>query len=80
MADFNISFGVAEVVQAFVGLFDMKPCNTRFKRIKATPDAWFKRRKVAVHRMENGKFEINPLDPSEGAEPAGQLDRIEGQP
>ena len=42
---------------------DLEPCNTRIIKRKATPRSWFRSVKCAVHRLANGKWEMNTIDP-----------------
>lgn len=60
--------GLGKTLRAIRDIFrtsDLKPCNTRFLKVKASSDARFRTKKVAVHRMHDGKWEANPLDPEE---------------
>ena len=60
----KLASAIAGTVRAFLEMRDLKPCNTRIVKIKASPSARFRRRKIAVHRDHNGKFDIANLDPS----------------
>lgn len=75
MMELQDLFGFAKAVKAVTSALvvsDLKPCNTRFMRVKAQPDAWFRRHKVAFHRMKNGRWEMNAVDAADGA--SGEAD------
>ena len=54
---------LARAVLSALRIPDLEPCNTRIIKRKATPNAWFRRVKCAVHRLPDGKWEMNPVDP-----------------
>ena len=67
MIDLPISLGeilsLAKKLLPSAKVSDLKPCNTRFMPRKAKPNAWFRRQLCAVHRLPNGKFALDPIDP-----------------
>ena len=44
-------------------IITMNPCETVILKRKATPKSLFRRFKCAHHRLPNGKWEANPIDP-----------------
>ena len=72
--EFSDVLGLAKLLNAVRDIFkvsDLQPCNTRILRVKADQTAWFRRRLIAVHRMHDGKWEANPLDPEDPDPPIG---------
>lgn len=52
--------GLAKTVRSFCNIGDLVPCNTRFKWVRASPDAWFRWRRVALHRGD-GAWDVLDL-------------------
>ena len=64
MADPLAWFGLAvRIVQRFMRQSDLEPCNTRLVKRRLRPGALFRTVQCAVHRMPNGRWEMNPIDP-----------------
>lgn len=51
-----------KILKAWLDTRDFEPCKTRIAKVRASKNDHLRRQKVALHRMSNGAFEVNPID------------------